>query len=151
MSPHGTVRRRQAPGKVLEDVARRTAQVELTFDEAFMKRYAGFGHPSQLPIFILGMPRSGSTLIEQILSSHPQVHGAGELQAVHKSMVEMRWPYEGYLQPGADGTLMPSPPPKPANTISANWARPMSRRCGATAPRPSASPTRCPTTTSISG
>jgi tetratricopeptide (TPR) repeat protein len=115
MSPHGTVRRRQAPGKVLEDVARRTAQVELTFDEAFMKRYAGFGHPSQLPIFILGMPRSGSTLIEQILSSHPQVHGAGELQAVHKSMVEMRWPYEGYLQPGADGTLMPSPPPKPAN------------------------------------
>ena len=34
---------------------------------------------SQTPIFILGMPRSGTTLIEQIISSHSQVHGAGEL------------------------------------------------------------------------
>ena len=31
------------------------------------------------PIFILGMPRSGTTLVEQIISSHSQVHGAGEL------------------------------------------------------------------------
>ena len=31
------------------------------------------------PIFILGMPRSGTTLIEQIISNHTQVHGAGEL------------------------------------------------------------------------
>ena len=34
---------------------------------------------SQLPIFIVGMPRSGTSLVEQILSSHPDVHGAGEL------------------------------------------------------------------------
>jgi hypothetical protein len=34
---------------------------------------------SDLPVFVVGMPRSGSTLIEQILASHPQVHGAGEL------------------------------------------------------------------------
>ena len=32
------------------------------------------------PIFVLGMPRSGTTLVEQILASHPLVHGAGELQ-----------------------------------------------------------------------
>lgn len=32
-----------------------------------------------MPIFIVGMPRSGSTLVEQILSSHPDVHGGGEL------------------------------------------------------------------------
>jgi tetratricopeptide (TPR) repeat protein len=38
-----------------------------------------FSIPSAQPIFILGMPRSGSTLIESILASHPQVHGAGEL------------------------------------------------------------------------
>jgi tetratricopeptide (TPR) repeat protein len=36
------------------------------------------GDPSAAPIFIIGMPRSGSTLIEQILASHPQVFGAGE-------------------------------------------------------------------------
>ena len=35
-----------------------------------------------LPIFIVGMPRSGSTLVEQIISSHPQVFGAGELGEV---------------------------------------------------------------------
>ena len=37
------------------------------------------GDRSSTPIFMLGMPRSGTTLIEQILASHPLVHGAGEL------------------------------------------------------------------------
>jgi hypothetical protein len=43
-----------------------------------MAEEAGGGDPSEIPIFILGMPRSGSTLIEQILASHAWVHGAGE-------------------------------------------------------------------------
>lgn len=38
------------------------------------------GAPSTQPIFVLGMPRSGTTLVDRILSSHPQVHSAGELQ-----------------------------------------------------------------------
>jgi tetratricopeptide (TPR) repeat protein len=37
------------------------------------------GSNSQVPVFILGMPRSGTTLVEQIVASHPQVHGSGEL------------------------------------------------------------------------
>ena len=37
------------------------------------------GSPSEAPVFVLGMPRSGTTLVEQILSSHGDVHGAGEL------------------------------------------------------------------------
>lgn len=37
------------------------------------------GHDSEEPIFVIGMPRSGTTLVERILSSHPQVHSAGEL------------------------------------------------------------------------
>ncbi len=37
-------------------------------------------HPDTRPIFIVGMPRSGTSLVEQILASHPQVHGAGELE-----------------------------------------------------------------------
>jgi tetratricopeptide (TPR) repeat protein len=44
------------------------------------------GEPSQVPVFVLGMPRSGSTLIEQILASHPQVHGAGELTALEQAV-----------------------------------------------------------------
>jgi hypothetical protein len=39
----------------------------------------GGGNLSDLPIFVLGMPRSGTTLVEQIIASHPDVHGAGEL------------------------------------------------------------------------
>ncbi len=39
----------------------------------------GKGDPSELAVFVLGMWRSGTTLVEQILSSHPSVHGAGEL------------------------------------------------------------------------
>ncbi|TAL82363.1 MAG: sulfotransferase family protein [Rhodanobacter sp.] len=38
------------------------------------------GCPSEAPIFVIGMPRSGTTLVERILSSHPEVHSAGELQ-----------------------------------------------------------------------
>ena len=36
-------------------------------------------HGSEAPVFIVGMPRSGTTLVEQILASHPAVHGAGEI------------------------------------------------------------------------
>ena len=43
--------------------------------EALLKGAAGYG--DETPIFIVGMPRSGSTLVEQILASHPQVVGAG--------------------------------------------------------------------------
>jgi tetratricopeptide (TPR) repeat protein len=46
----------------------------------FFERVRGFGVDSQRPIFIFGLPRSGTTLTEQILASHSQVFGAGELR-----------------------------------------------------------------------
>ncbi len=49
------------------------------FDADVFQQFAGVGDPSELPVFVLGMPRSGTTLVEQILDSHPQVHGAGEI------------------------------------------------------------------------
>ncbi len=45
-------------------------------------RLARAGVPTQRPVFIVGLPRSGTTLVEQILASHPRVHGAGELRLV---------------------------------------------------------------------
>jgi Flp pilus assembly protein TadD len=51
-----------------------------TFDQAFFERVRSFGVDTEMPIFIVGMPRSGSTLVEQILSSHPQVVSGGELR-----------------------------------------------------------------------
>ena len=44
-----------------------------------MAHLKGGGNLSSVPIFVLGMPRSGTTLVEQIIASHPEVYGAGEL------------------------------------------------------------------------
>ena len=51
------------------------------FTTELMQRKAGQGEMSELPVFIVGMPRSGTTLVEQILASHPGVFAAGETQA----------------------------------------------------------------------
>ena len=55
-------------------------------DAATIARLRGFAVASDVPIFVLGMPRSGTTLTETILASHPQVHGAGELHELHRLM-----------------------------------------------------------------
>lgn len=60
-------------------------------------------HGSELPVFIVGMPRSGTSLTEQILSSHPQVHGAGELKLIPKIAGEILPGAVGY--PGCLDTL----------------------------------------------
>jgi len=52
------------------------------FTRAYFQAHAGLGSPSERPVFIVGMPRSGTTLVEQILASHPLVYGAGELTAI---------------------------------------------------------------------
>jgi tetratricopeptide (TPR) repeat protein len=72
------VRRLDTPFDI-EHFERRTARIQAFFDQAFFDRRAGGGDPSAAPIFIVGLPRSGSTLIEQILSSHSRVEGTMEL------------------------------------------------------------------------
>jgi Flp pilus assembly protein TadD len=58
-----------------------TAYIDQTiavFSANFFQRVQGWGVDSEMPVFIVGLPRSGTTLLEQILASHPQVFGAGE-------------------------------------------------------------------------
>lgn len=50
------------------------------FNEDFFKKHEGWGSESDAPVFIVGMPRSGTTLTEQTLASHSKVFGAGELK-----------------------------------------------------------------------
>jgi len=50
-----------------------------TYDEAFFLAHRGEGDPSKCPVFVTGMIRSGTSLVEQILASHSRVYGAGEL------------------------------------------------------------------------
>jgi tetratricopeptide (TPR) repeat protein len=57
-------------------------RIRSVFDAAFLARHAGAGNPDSAPIFIVGLPRSGSTLIEQILASHSQVDATHELPEV---------------------------------------------------------------------
>jgi tetratricopeptide (TPR) repeat protein len=76
---------------------RRTAEI---FDASLLARLEGQGNESTAPVFIVGMPRSGSTLVEQILGSHPQVQPGGELMALSEVLGSL---------PGADGALVAHP------------------------------------------
>lgn len=67
----------------LSEVAGVFKRIQEVFSAIFFASHAGTGNPDDTPIFILGMPRSGTSLVEQILSSHPQVFGAGELHELN--------------------------------------------------------------------
>ncbi len=79
-------------------------RVSETFDRGLIERLAGKGDPSEVPIFVLGMPRSGSTLVEQILASHPLIHGAGELPELGRA-IGRYGPYPECM-PGMDGDVL---------------------------------------------
>ncbi len=53
----------------------------------------GIGDPSSRPVFIVGMPRSGTSLIEQVLASHPQAFGAGECRAMPRVAAGLAAPF----------------------------------------------------------
>ncbi len=55
------------------------ARTQVAFTAELLSNKSGGGDPCPVPVFILGMPRSGTTLVEQILASHPKVFGAGEI------------------------------------------------------------------------
>jgi len=65
-------------------------RIEASFSREIMERRRGAGDPSDVPVFIVGMPRSGTTLIEQLLASHPSVFGAGELLNLTKLAARLR-------------------------------------------------------------
>lgn len=62
------------------DSLMRFERISSTFSSEMFQERKNFGDPSNVPIFIVGMPRSGSTLVEQVLASHPRIFGAGELR-----------------------------------------------------------------------
>jgi tetratricopeptide (TPR) repeat protein len=63
----------------IEHFERRTTRIRAFFAATFFAERGGSGDPSDAPIFIVGLPRSGSTLVEQILASHSRVEGTMEL------------------------------------------------------------------------
>ncbi len=67
-------------------------RIEAAFTPELIAAKSGGGDPSVLPIFVFGMPRSGTTLVEQIIASHPAVHGAGELRLLSDVVRSVRSP-----------------------------------------------------------
>lgn len=62
-----------------EEDARRFSDIEEVFDRRFFEQHEFSGCDSDRPVFIVGMPRSGTSLLEQMLANHPRVFGGGEL------------------------------------------------------------------------
>jgi tetratricopeptide (TPR) repeat protein len=80
-------------GQVRYDEAKTLGALQhmrVAFSTEMMRRLKGCGAPSSLPVFIVGMPRSGTSLVEQILASHPSVFGAGEIDEFEKAVAQLR-------------------------------------------------------------
>ncbi len=71
----------------INDDLRTYNDLQARFDRTFLDKWGDAGSPDMSPIFIVGMPRSGTTLVEQILASHPRVFGGGELTLLTDSIV----------------------------------------------------------------
>jgi tetratricopeptide (TPR) repeat protein len=69
------------------------------FTPAYFERVRGFGVDSERPIFIVGLPRSGTTLLEQVLASHSRVFGAGELRLARESFEALGRTQAGMNEP----------------------------------------------------
>lgn len=79
--------RAQSLRPLADDIERHLADMDAiraTFSAQLLAALPRADHGSERPVFIVGMPRSGTSLVEQILASHPQVYGGGELTALWK-------------------------------------------------------------------
>lgn len=86
---HGNGLHRQASRYRPEALETNTAEQKRVCSVSFFAGRVGWGSPARDPIFIVGLPRSGSTLIEQILASHSQVEGTQELPDIQQIVHEL--------------------------------------------------------------
>jgi tetratricopeptide (TPR) repeat protein len=74
------------------------SRIRNVFTLDLMRSKRGLGELSRKPVFIIGMPRSGTTLVEQILASHPSVFGAGELEYISKAVEKISGPDTAWMR-----------------------------------------------------
>jgi tetratricopeptide (TPR) repeat protein len=98
------LKKRSAPKYDGARLARRVDQIIALYDADWLRRARPQGNESRRPVFIVGMPRSGTTLTEQILASHPEAFGCGELRFWHAACVD----YESAAPGTEDRGAIPS-------------------------------------------
>jgi tetratricopeptide (TPR) repeat protein len=86
-----------------------TAKQKAVCTREFFEQRLGFGTPSTAPIFVVGLPRSGSTLIEQILASHSAVEGTQELADIPRYVLELQGRERDFESPRYPGVLAQLP------------------------------------------
>jgi tetratricopeptide (TPR) repeat protein len=104
------------PAAVEKAHERSANHIQSLFTPQFLAGHAGEGEKRAAPIFIVGFPRCGSTLVEQILASHPGVHGLGENPAL-SSALGSGFPYD------QSAAMEPDPFRRLAERYLANLAR----------------------------
>ena len=113
-------------------------RMRAVFDSDWFATLPAPAGPDPTPVFIVGMPRSGTTLVEQLLAAHPDVHGAGELSGILRLAAEVasqagmeagpffcrdRVPATGAGLPAAGSTAAPRGPAWHSDTkCSPKWA-----------------------------
>jgi tetratricopeptide (TPR) repeat protein len=93
------LKKRSAPKYDGVRLARRVDQIITLYNADWLRGARAQSNESRRPVFIVGMPRSGTTLTEQILASHPEAFGCGELRFWHAACVD----YESSVLRGAEG------------------------------------------------
>ena len=94
--------------------------------EIFENRpYAGID--DERPVFIIGMPRSGSTLVEQIVSSHPDVYGAGEVKYLSRALGQLR---DRFPSLPKFPQMMPKLSPPQLDIVANNYLKALTKDAG---------------------
>lgn len=80
-------------------------QMKKIFGAPSLQKFKALGHASEQPVFIVGMPRSGTTLMESMIASHPRAAGAGELPEIPR-LSRLISPEDGQRHSAASARLM---------------------------------------------
>jgi hypothetical protein len=102
------------------------ASVRSAFPADAIQTTRGCGDPSPVPILIFGMPRSGTTLVEQVLAAHPEVHAGGEISAYtpkEVGILELALRSQKWIEGADDVPGIPSSFPESIKKIGVRYAR----------------------------